>query len=648
MLFQLAFVALGLNECAPRVNCDAAGPASTCCNTLASIAATATGAAAPTTMMGAVQSLKCAGATCNIVAATSSSSTSAASAGSTVPIRLIFRSPTVVRLWAAFDGNFSNNGMEDSVIMPVSDTAKPPVATAADKGTHWEVSVSGSTLVVSVTKSPHMLVSYAWSGATVVAETAPLSWNSTTTWQTTSASGVAGAHYFGGGMQNGRWIHDGASVTIGKDFNWANKGHPNSVPWYLAAGSAAVPSYGALRCTWAPGRYDFPVSSTSDGANTVVAAHNESTRFDVYYVFSGTGVKALLGELAGLTGAPFLPPLYGLGLGDSDCYHNNRHGNSTQVAISIADEYVANDIPVGWMLVNDGYGCGYGEGDAKFPSNLTDLTYVFSELRKRGLYGGLWTSTGMPNIVGEVKTAGSRVCKTDVGWIGAGYKFAFDGVELCAGGIENNSDARRFIWTVEGWAGTHRNAVMWTGDDSGSWEYIRWQLPTFVGCGYSVQAHVSGDIDGIFGGSPDTYVRDLQFKTMMTTTMVMSGWASNPDKQPWTYGEPYLSINRKYLKLKMRMTPYTYTLSREATDTGVPPVRGMALEFPADERLYINSTATSYQFMLGKIDRYCCAALLREHSSFPTTAPHLSRSLPFSCRRPLAARSTGLHRHVGP
>ena len=28
------------------------------------------------------------------------------------------------------------------------------------------------------------------------------------------------------------------------------------------------------------------------------------------------------------------------------------------------------------MLVNDGYGCGYGEGDAAFPSNLVSYFYV--------------------------------------------------------------------------------------------------------------------------------------------------------------------------------------------------------------------------------------------------------------------------------
>jgi len=256
-------------------------------------------------------------------------------------------------------------------------------------------------------------------------------------------------------------------------------------------------------------------------------------------------------------------------------------------------------MPVGWMLPNDGYGCGYGEGAAVFPHNLTDLTSVVAQLHARGLYAGLWTSTGMPYIANEVGVAGTRVCKTDVGWIGAGYKYAFDGVTLCAGGIETYSDARRFVWTVEGWAGTHRLAVLWNGDSSGSMDFVRWQVPTFVGAGFSAQAHVSGDVDGIFGGSPESYVRDLQWKAMMTTFMVMSGWAPNPDKQPWTWGEPYTSYNRAALKLKARLTPYVYSLCRAAYDTGVPPVRAPLLEFPADEALYAQDNATAYQFMTG-------------------------------------------------
>ena len=140
---------------------------------------------------------------------------------------------------------------------------------------------------------------------------------------------------------------------------------------------------------------------------------------------------------------------------------------------------------------------------------------------------------------------------------------------------------------------------MWTGDNSGSMNYVRWQIPTFVGCGFSAQAHTSGDIDGIFGGSPESQVRDLQFKAMTTTIMTMSGWAGNPDKQAWTWGEPFTTYNRASLKLKAALTPYLYSFAREAYDTGVPPVRAMLLEFPTDEALYVPTNSTSYQFLSG-------------------------------------------------
>lgn len=107
-------------------------------------------------------------------------------------------------------------------------------------------------------------------------------------------------------------------------------------------------------------------------------------------------------------------------------------------------------------------------------------------------------------------------------------------------------------------------------------------------------------MDGIFGGSAETYVRDLQFKALTTTVMTMSGWAANPDKQPWTYGEPYTTINRASLKLKARLTPYMYTYSRVAHDTGVPPIRAMLLEFPDQEALYAPSLSSNYQFMSGE------------------------------------------------
>jgi alpha-glucosidase len=390
----------------------------------------------------------------------------------------------------------------------------------------------------------------------------------------------ADEYYYGGGMQNGRFSHRNKTIFLRIDWNWEEGGAPNPAPFYLS-----TQGYGALRNTYAPGVYSF--------GDTVTLRHTES-RFDCYY-FTGESMKEILNAYTDITGKPFLPPRWALGMGDANCYNrgNNKGKNTTGYAGTtsdviplIADQYIAHDMPRGWILPNDGYGCGY-----------TRLDSVGVELRKRGFHTGLWTENGGEKIAREVGHYGSRLCKLDVAWIGEGYKFAIDGCRAAYEGIENNSDARGFIWSVCGWAGTQRNSVVWTGDQKGSWEYIRWHIPTVVGSGLSALNCATGDIDGIFAGSEKTFTRDLQWKCFTPVLMSMSGWALK-DKQPYVHGEPYTSVNRKYLRLKLRLTPYMYSLCHEAAKTGVPAVRALVLEYPDDP--VARGTATQYEFLLGK------------------------------------------------
>jgi alpha-glucosidase (family GH31 glycosyl hydrolase) len=156
------------------------------------------------------------------------------------------------------------------------------------------------------------------------------------------------------------------------------------------------------------------------------------------------------------------------------------------------------------------------------------------------------------------------------------------------------------VWTTCAWAGAQRYSTIWSGDQAGSWEYIRFHIPTVIGAGLSGFNAATGDVDGIFGGSAETQVRDLQWKAFTPAWMIISGWSkqTNLMKQPWIFGEPYTTINRKYLKLKQRLTPYLYTYAREAYDTGVPTDRAMVLEFPDDPVTW--SKRTQYQFMAGE------------------------------------------------
>jgi len=146
-----------------------------------------------------------------------------------------------------------------------------------------------------------------------------------------------------------------------------------------------------------------------------------------------------------------------------------------------------------------------------------------------------------------------------------------------------------------GWAGIQRYAVTWTGDQSGSWDYIRWHVPTLIGSGLSAMNYSTGDVDGIFGGSPETYTRDLQWKCFTPVLMGMSGWSKTERKHPWWFDEPYRSINRRYLKLRQRLMPYLYTLARETETTGAPMVRGLMWDHPDDPHAHDHP----YQFCLG-------------------------------------------------
>ncbi|MCX4583271.1 NPCBM/NEW2 domain-containing protein [Streptomyces sp. NBC_01481] len=480
--------------------------------------------------------------------------------------RVSFVSAETFRIELAPDGAFTDPTGTD-IVLP---QGAPPATTWRDRGDRYELSTSKVTL--RAYKSPLRFALHRADGTRLWAETKGLTWNQDRTTQTLARG--AEEQYYGAGMQNGRGntSHRGKTVEVGVDYNWNDGGHPNSVPFYVSSAG-----YGVYRNTYAPNTYAFedPVTATA-----------KEQRFDAYY-FAGPSAKDVIGQYTRLTGKPFMPPVYGLEIGDADCYlHNaNRGERHTLDALKVADGYVQNDMPNGWMLVNDGYGCGY-----------ENLAETGQGLRDRKMQMGLWTEDGIGKLAEQVK-AGQRVAKLDVAWVGDGYKFALDGCKDAHKGIEDNSDARGFTWAPESWSGAQRCGVQWSGDQSGSWEYIRWQIPTYAGASMSGLAYTTGDVDGIFGGSPKTYTRDLQWKMFLPVTMTMDGWAAH-DKQPFRYGEPYTTVNRGYLKLHESLLPYIYSYAHEATSTGVGLARPLALEYPDDPKAATD--AAKYEFLSGE------------------------------------------------
>ncbi|MZQ83198.1 DUF5110 domain-containing protein [Paenibacillus sp. 5J-6] len=494
-------------------------------------------------------------------------------------VKVIFNRDDMVRIWLGVGGNFQTLAGKSSATpkepIVVKEDFGPVAVDWTDEGSYYKIATG--KFVLRAYKSPLKFAMYKSDNTTLVwQEESPLNYSSSATTQKL----VRGAdeYYYGGGMQNGFFSHRDKTIKIAKNFgDWGSGTVSNPSPFYLSTAG-----YGVLRNTFQDGTYDF--------GSPAQLTHNEN-RFDAYY-FYGDTMKDILNGYTDLTGKPSLIPRWGMSMGDADCYNTSNTGANkpnkltTPDVLKVAQGFRSNDMPGGWLLPNDGYGCGY----VQLPSTV-------QQLHDLGFYTGLWTQNGLANIATEVGVAGTRLNKLDVAWVGPGYDFALDATKQAHQGVESNSDSRGFVWSVGGWAGTQRYSTVWSGDQSGNWEYIRFHIPSMIGAGLSGMTYATGDVDGIFGGSAQTYVRDLQWKAFTPILMSMSGWAS-VDKQPWRYGEPYTSYNRDILKLRQRLTPYFYTYLNEAYESGAPFTRGMVYEFPNDPNT--KNTLTQYQFMSGQ------------------------------------------------
>ncbi len=502
-----------------------------------------------------------------------------------IELKIVFCKTDVVRIQAAANGDYHdplNDPEKAQILVDFQSRAEAPKVVESDK----ELTFSTGGLVLTYQKADSTFALYDGKNKQLWKEVQPLSIGPEETNQYLT-SGLD-EFYYGGGQQNGYFSHKGTKIDIVADGNWNEGGHPNPSPFYMSNNG-----YGVLRHTFSVGAYDFRSNEK------IMTAHREK-RFDAFY-FVGDTFNKIIDLYTQFTGRPNFVNIWALELGEADAYMT-RDKKTKELVIGedgepvehtphvisrLAEKYREHDMPCGWILPNDGYGCGY-----------TQLPMVVKALHNLGFYTGLWTEGELVKTNWEVGTAGTRVQKLDVAWTGRAYQHALDCNSQAWNSIVRNSNSRGMVWTVQGWAGTQRYGICWTGDQYGTWDLIRYHIPTLTGSGLSGQAYATTDVDGIFGGSPETYTRDLQWKCFTPVLYCMNGWAGKISKSPWAYDEPYRSINRDYLKLKMRMTPYMYKYTKEAYDTGAPITRPMLWDFPKDRHTW--GKETQYQYMLGE------------------------------------------------
>ncbi len=145
---------------------------------------------------------------------------------------------------------------------------------------------------------------------------------------------------------------------------------------------------------------------------------------------------------------------------------------------------------------------------------------------------------------------------------------------------------RPFILTRAAYSGTQRYAATWTGDNSSTWNHLKMSAPLMLNLGISGYPLVGSDIGGFAGSPPmDLLTRWIEVGAFNPIYRDHTSMGTN-DQEPWVGGPEQEAIRRRYIELRYRLLPYTYTSLEEATRTGLPLMRPLFLDYPQVSLFY--------------------------------------------------------------
>jgi alpha-glucosidase (family GH31 glycosyl hydrolase) len=339
-------------------------------------------------------------------------------------------------------------------------------------------------------------------------------------------------------------------------------------------------------------------------------------------------------EYSRLTGFPHLPPIWALGYQQS-----HRTLASREEVLAEAKTFREKKLPCDVMIFlgtgfcPSGWNTGHGSftfNERVFPDPAVMIEELHNEnfkfvphvvLRRRDLHGRvrekLEAGQDAEHVANYWKTHLETFRMGVDGW----WPDEGDWLTPAACLIRNRMywegpqmerpNVRPYALHRNGYVGIQRYGWLWSGDIESTWETLRAQVQVGINIGLSGIPFWGTDTGG-FVTTPEftgeLYVRWFQFSAFCPlfrshgrTWKLHLPWGWNTDD----YGPTEISgyggraglpdrkelhnaevepICRKYLDLRYRLMPYTYTVVREAHDTGLPVMRGLWVHYADDPR----------------------------------------------------------------
>lgn len=164
---------------------------------------------------------------------------------------------------------------------------------------------------------------------------------------------------------------------------------------------------------------------------------------------------------------------------------------------------------------------------------------------------------------------------------------------------ENNG----ITFSRAGYTGAQNFPAHWAGDERSTFDAFKRSLVAGLNAGLAGIVFWGWDLAG-FNGEIPTAELFMRSSSMAAFCPIMQYHAEskaefNQDRTPWniaarTKEDKVIDVYRYFANVRMNLLPYIYQESKKASETGVPLMRALLLEYPEDER--VNGLYDEYLF----------------------------------------------------
>lgn len=155
---------------------------------------------------------------------------------------------------------------------------------------------------------------------------------------------------------------------------------------------------------------------------------------------------------------------------------------------------------------------------------------------------------------------------------------------------------RPFNLTRSAYSGVQRYSAVWTGDNVSYDEHMLLGVRMVSSMGLGGIAFAGYDVGGFVGeANTKLFARWVSIGAFAPFFRGHS-MINSRDAEPWAYGEEVEQISRNYIKFRYQLLPYIYSLFHDASQTGLPVQRTLAIDYTHDHKIYDGQFYNQYLF----------------------------------------------------